>query len=96
MIRVVIVIVLWMLAAPVFGIVGLLRLLKRRRFWSFAYRSNISCRTCRAEISLVGVWECRCGYTYRGHLLRECPICHSVPRMVRCYSCGTTQVLPEP
>jgi hypothetical protein len=86
----------WLAATPVFCVRGLVRLLRRRRFWSMAYRAQILCRTCGTEISLVGMWECRCGFTYRGHVLRECPVCHSLPRMVRCFSCGTTAVLPEP
>jgi hypothetical protein len=87
---------LWLLASPVFLVIGLRRALKRCRFWAMAYRPSILCRSCSAAISLLGMWECHCGYTYRGHLLRACPVCHSVPSMVRCYSCGTTEKLPEP
>ena len=87
---------LWALASPVLFVRGVLRLVKRQRFWSVAYRSTIPCPTCGAVISLLGMWECRCGYTYRGHVLRECPVCHSLPRMVRCFVCDTTETLPEP
>jgi hypothetical protein len=40
--------------------------------------------------------EAACGFTYRGHLLRVCPICFSLPAMVRCYDCGLTTKLPDP
>ena len=86
----------YVLALPVFFIRAVIRLLHLRRFWSVAYRASIICPTCGGMISLVGIWECRCGFTYRGHLLRQCPICQSLPRMVRCFSCGTTQTLPQP
>lgn len=86
----------WMLALPVFCVRALMRLYKLTQFWSIAYRAVILCPTCGANVSLVGIWECRCGYTYRGHVLRECPVCHSLPRMVRCFSCGSTETLPEP
>jgi hypothetical protein len=89
-------VLIWLLASPVFCLLGLRCLFKRHRFWSVAYRSRIPCRTCGAMTSLVGIWECRCGFTYRGHVLRECPVCQSLPRMVRCFACGTTEVLPEP
>jgi hypothetical protein len=92
----VLIVIAWALALPLFCLRSVLVLIKRRRFWSIAYRASIPCPTCDATISLVGIWQCRCGYTYRGHLLRECPVCHSLPRMVRCFSCGTTKLLPEP
>jgi len=87
---------LWILASPVFFVIGVRRMLRRQRFWRMAFRATIPCETCGASVSLLGLWECRCGYTYRGHVLRQCPICHGLPRMVRCYSCGATELLPEP
>jgi len=51
---------------------------------------------CGETVSLVGLWRCGCGYTYKGHLLRVCPVCKGLPRMVRCFSCGITVKLPEP
>jgi hypothetical protein len=50
---------------------------------------------CGAAVSLVNVWKCSCGFTYRGHLLRVCPVCKTIPRVVRCYACGVTTKLPE-
>ena len=96
MIRLALSILMWVLALPVFCLKALWRVVVLRHFWSMAYRPNILCATCGETISLVGIWECRCGYTYRGHLLRHCPVCDSLPRMVRCFSCGTTATLPQP
>ena len=50
---------------------------------------------CGEEVSLLGEWRCRCGYTYQGHLMRTCPVCLSMPRVARCYACGLTTKLPE-
>jgi hypothetical protein len=86
----------WLLAAPVLLISGVLRSVRRCKFWSVAYRPSLRCPTCNAAISLVGMWECHCGYTYVGHVLRTCPVCGSLPRMVRCFSCGATAILPQP
>jgi hypothetical protein len=83
---------LWLVASPIAAGAALLRHVK---FWRTAYALQAPCGTCGAAISLVGLWRCRCGYTYRGHVLRECPVCHSLPRMVRCFACGLTQTLPQ-
>ena len=96
MINLIATLLVWVLASPVFCVLAVARLLKRQRFWAVSYRARIPCHTCGASISLLGIWECRCGYTYRGHVLRECPVCHALPRMVRCFACGATEVLPEP
>jgi hypothetical protein len=87
---------LWALASPILFVKWLLRLKRRWRFWRVAYMTQISCRSCHSMISLVGIWRCGCGFTYRGHLLRECPVCGALPRMVRCFACGITEKLPEP
>lgn len=88
--------VLWVLASPILFVKCLVRLWRRWEFWRMAYTPRITCRSCRATIWLLGTWECTCGYTYRGHLLRECPVCGGLPRMVRCFSCRVTEKLPEP
>ena len=87
---------LWLLATPIFCLGAAARLLRRRRFWAVSYRATLLCRTCGASISLLGLWHCRCGYTYRGHLLRACPVCSGLPRMARCFACGATELLPQP
>ena len=88
--------VLWLIASPVYFALWVVRMARRWRFLRIAYTPTIICRNCGETISLVGIWRCGCGYTYKGHLLRDCPICGSLPRMVRCYSCGVTEKLPEP
>jgi len=87
---------LWILASPVLFAKWLLRVRRRWRFWRMAYTPRIVCSSCRGTIWFLGLWRCACGYTYRGHLMRACPICGSAVRMVRCYECGLTTKLPEP
>jgi hypothetical protein len=88
--------VLFTLASPWILLEAMVRGLRRIRFWRTAYATRFSCRVCGSTISLVGAWRCSCGYTYQGHLLRFCPVCRSVPRMARCYGCGSTERLPGP
>ncbi len=86
---------LLVLASPVIAVKGALRLVGRIRLWRLAVVAQIPCSVCGTAISLLGRWKCACGYTYEGHLIRECPVCHSFPAMVRCYVCGATEKLPE-
>lgn len=86
---------LWLLASPVLLIRALVRSYRRARFLQVAATPAIRCG-CGQTISLVGAWRCSCGYTYKGHLLRECPVCFSLPLVGRCYACGMTTKLPEP
>jgi hypothetical protein len=88
--------VLVVLASPVLMVEWLVRAIRRWRFSRLSYTPRIICRNCGEAISLVGIWRCGCGYTYRGHLLRKCLVCRSLPRMVRCHQCGVTEKLPEP
>ena len=89
--------VLWLLASPVLFVKWLLRLQQRWKFWRMAYTPRILCGNCGTTISLLGLWKCGgCQWTYRGHVLRECPVCGSLPRIVRCFACGVTTLLPEP
>jgi hypothetical protein len=85
----------WLLVSPVLLIRFLVRSFRFGGFWVMSYRHEIICRNCGAAISLVGIWRCRCGYTYKGHLLRPCPVCDALPRMARCFRCGVTEKLPE-
>ena len=95
--KIVVDITLWLLASPILILRWLFRLALRWRFWYLSYTPQITCQKCQATISLVGIWRCGCGYTYRGHLLRVCPVCGALPpRMVRCFQCGVTEKLPEP
>ena len=87
--------ILWLLASPVYFVRRLVWMTRRWRFLRIAYAPSLVCRNCGQKISLVGIWRCGCGYAYKGHVLRECPVCGSLPRMARCYGCGVTEKLPE-
>lgn len=86
--------VLFVLASPIVIARALQRALERYRFFRLATQLAIVCQ-CGAVVSLVGLWRCSCGFTYRGHLLRLCPVCETIPCVVRCYRCGVTAKLPE-
>jgi hypothetical protein len=86
---------LWVLASPVALLVWLARTVRRIPFWKASYSASVPCRTCGVPISLVGQWRCSCSWEYRGSVLLKCPACGSVPRILRCLSCGCTQLLPE-
>ena len=86
---------LYVLASPVFMVVGTLRFVSRLDFLSWAAGTSIPCLSCGAEISLVGFWRCKCGFTAKGHLLRYCPNCGSFPAMVRCHLCQATRMVPK-
>ena len=85
---------LFILASPVLLVLAVRRGLNRYRFFRLAMQSEIVCE-CGSPVSLLGLWKCSCGFTYRGHLLRECPVCGTIPCVVRCYRCGVTAKLPE-
>ena len=82
-------------ASPILLARSLVRLSRRIWFWRVAYSSALTCFYCRSAISLLGMWRCSCAYTYTGHLLRRCPHCGALPRMVRCLECGVCRMLPE-
>ena len=84
-----------LLALPFVLVQWIVRMIHDTAFWKTAYAVEIRCRNCGGSISLVGIWRCGCRFTYRGHLLRQCPICGAMPRMVRCFNCGVTERLPE-
>jgi len=85
---------LFVLASPVLAVNGIRRALRRYRFFRLALEPAIVCE-CGSPLSLVGFWKCSCGFTYRGHLLRLCPVCGTIPCIVRCFRCGVTTKLPE-
>ena len=74
---------------------GIFRLRNHIEFLRVAAATRIFCE-CGSPISLVGIWRCSCSFTYRGHLLRMCPLCLKIPKICRCYACGLTTKLPEP
>lgn len=86
--------VLFVLATPILVVKALWRGCERYRFLRLAMQPSIICQ-CGTPISLVGFWKCSCNFTYRGHLMRVCPVCGTIPCVVRCYRCGVTHKLPE-
>jgi len=76
----------WLLASPIWVLRWTMRMVRNLQFWRTAYAPEIRCGNCGEAISLVGIWKCGCQFTYRGHLLRQCPVCGSMPRMV----CGAS------
>jgi len=86
--------VLFVLASPILLFQALQRAIERYRFFRLAMEPQMLCE-CGSAISLVGLWRCSCSFTYRGHLLRMCPMCGTIPCVVRCYRCGVTTKLPE-
>lgn len=91
---------LWMrlalhvLASPVYAVRFAGLAATRYRFLRIATAAGMQCE-CGAWLSLVGLWKCSCGFTYRGHLLRRCPVCDSVPCVIRCFRCGVTTKLSD-
>jgi hypothetical protein len=85
----------WLLASPILLARFIIRTVRWMDFWATAYRHEILCRNCGASISLVGIWRCKCNYTYKGHILEACKVCGALPRMARCFRCGLTEKLPE-
>ena len=85
---------LFVLASPILLVQAVRRAIERYRFFRLAMEPQMLCE-CGSAISLVGLWRCSCSFTYRGHLLRICPSCGTIPCVVRCYRCGVTTKLPE-
>lgn len=85
---------LFTLASPILLVQFCRRALERYRFFQLAMQPALTCG-CGADVSLVGFWKCSCRFTYQGHLLRVCPLCGTIPCVVRCYRCGRTLKLPE-
>jgi hypothetical protein len=86
---------LFLLASPIFLLQALRCGRKQVRFFALASRQSLFCE-CGEEISLVGLWKCPCGFTYRGHLVTVCPVCEALPKVVRWYVCCVTTRLPDP
>ncbi len=86
---------LFLMASPILLLQVLRRGGKNVRFFALASSASLFCE-CGEEMSLVGLWKCPCGFTYRGHLVTVCPVCEAVPKVVRCYGCGVTTRLADP
>jgi hypothetical protein len=85
---------LFIVASPILLFQAVRRAVERYRFFELAMQPKMPCE-CGSTIWLVGLWRCSCSFTYRGHLLRTCPACGTIPHVVRCYRCGVTTKLPE-
>jgi hypothetical protein len=83
----------YILAAPFLAIWGLVWAVRYGRTLMRSVTTSVVCSNCRQEIALVGLWQCGCGFAYQGHLLRPCPVCGRVPRIVRCINCSVTTQL---
>lgn len=84
---------LLVLSAPFALVVAAVRLSRQLQLARLASQESFICSTCSNEVSLLGFWRCTCGHTYQGHLLRECPVCSSIPKMARCFECSATRML---
>jgi hypothetical protein len=82
---------LWVMATPILAGEGIIRTVRHLYRMRRTRQGSMPCRTCGAEISLLGFWRCPCGFTYRGHLLRRCSVCGSLPVIARCLHCGATE-----
>jgi hypothetical protein len=85
--------VAYSLALPRLVVWYLIRLVRYVGILRLSVTSSVACAYCCQQISLVGLWRFQCGFTYAGHLLRPCPICHRLPKIVRCFHCGVTTKL---
>jgi hypothetical protein len=83
-------VVIWLMGLPVAILIGFGRAVRTVWSWRYAWASRMQCRHCHTEIALVRGWQCGCGFTYVGSVLRLCPVCFRRPLMVRCEQCGMT------
>lgn len=82
---------LLVLASPIFLLLAVVRGVRHVIRLPKAIQPAITCRACGHPISLVGLWRCGCGHTYQGHVLRYCPVCGALPKMIRCFNCQATE-----
>ena len=88
--RMILILLAYILALPFLAVWAVIRLVKYIGLLKRSVAPALDCNNCHRPIALVGMWACQCGFTYTGHLLRPCPICHRVPRVVRCHRCNVT------
>ena len=89
----VLVLLAYVLALPLLALWGIFQLIRYLRLLRQSVSTSLRCGNCHRQIDLVGMWACQCGYTYTGHLMKPCPICHRVPKIARCYHCTVTTKL---
>jgi len=83
----------YILSLPFLVIWGITKAVRYLHLLQLAVTSSVDCSNCGNPVSLTGNWRCECGFTYSGHLMRPCPVCQRVPRIVRCYRCQATTLL---
>jgi hypothetical protein len=88
-------IIAYILAMPFLLVWGIERAVRYCCLLVCSVSSAVICRGCGQEVALLGIWQCQCGFTYRGHLLRPCPVCNCVPKAARCLHCRATTLLIE-
>ena len=51
-----------------------------------------TCPHCHSEISLVGLWDCSCGYNdpKERHAFDRCSSCHGTPPFINCPKCDSS------
>lgn len=63
-----------------------------RRFWVYLkmQRNQYNCTNCQEHVDMIGMWKCKCGYTYLGHAFTTCANCGKDPGYVPCGNCGVS------
>jgi hypothetical protein len=89
----VLIVAAYVLASPLLAVWAGLRIMRYVRVLRRAVAPALACVNCRRPVYLVGLWQCSCGFAFGGHLMRPCPICGRVPRVVRCPRCRVTTQL---
>ena len=89
------VIIAYILALPFLIVWGIEQAIRYCFALACSVSPTIVCCGCGQDVVLLGVWQCQCGFTYRGHLLRPCPVCDRVPLAARCPNCRATTILIE-
>ena len=66
------------------------------RFWKLRplFGEAMGCQTCQSRISLLGLWECHCGWRFYGWYWSRCELCGDFPAFVECGRCGATTMNP--
>lgn len=80
----------YILALPFLIIWGIRRMDKYMRVLVLSVSPSTPCVACKSEVTLLGIWRCSCGYTFKGHYMTPCSMCGRVPRLVRCLNCSVT------
>ena len=85
--------ILYLVALPMYIIMIVPRTKQYIKRLKLSVKPYMECPSCGAQVPLVGMWKCPCGYQYQGHLLKACANCGRTPLMARCWDCGVTIML---